>query len=178
MDIMPPRVTLGLAIAGLVLCGVVAPIQWAQGNTAGALVLGFFAVTSLLGGVSVLRRQRGRPAVETPVKSEREEVALSVPTSAPAPASPAEDPRWHVTTPADILPDPADRRKVLWKFIGAGLLFLAGVVACCIGAGVTGDLTFMAFAVMLAVPVLVILYIVVRNRADLRGSAGPPPDGR
>lgn len=165
MNIVPPRIALGFAVAGLVLCAVVAPIQWAQGNTTGAVVLGFFAVVSLLGGISVLRRQRRRAAIETPAESEREEAAVSA--QAPAPALPAEDPRWHAETLADHLPDPTDRRKVLRWFIVAGVVSLAGTVACFIGAGVTGDRSFIGLAVPLIVVTLVILYAVMRNRADL-----------
>lgn len=169
MNIVPPRIALGFAIAALVLCAVVAPIQWAQGNTAGAVVLGFFAVVSLLGGISVLRRQRGRAAVQAPAESEREAVTLPTPASAqaPAPGAPGQDPRWHAETLADHLPDPADRRRALRWFIVAGVVFLAGTVACCIGAAITGDLSLIGFAVLLAVPTLAMLYAVMRNRADL-----------
>lgn len=157
MDIVPRRVALPIAIAAVVLCGVVAPIQWFEGNTTRALLLGLLAISSLLGLGSVLRRRDAQPAVSVQAKSASK--------TSPSPAG--ENPRWHAETLADYLPDPADRRKVLRRFIGAGVLFLAGIVACCIGAGITGDLSFIGFAVLLAVPVLIILYAVMRNRADL-----------
>ncbi len=93
----------------------------------------------------------------------------SEPAQQPASSSAlvVEDPRWHVETLSDHLPDGADRRRVLRWFIVVGIACLASVTACCVGAGVTGDLTFMALAVMLAVPTLVIFYAVARHRADL-----------
>ena len=159
---MPRRVVVPISIAAVVLCGVIAPIQWAQGNTARALFLGLLALTSLAGLWSALRRPAPQPAPTTPAQP-----AASAPEPASSSAPTTEDPRWHAETLTDYLPDPADRRKVMRRFIAFGVVCLAGVIACCIGAAVTGDLSLIGFAVLLAVPVLVTIYAVARNRADL-----------
>ncbi len=162
MNLVPRRVVVPISIAAVVLCGVLAPIQWAQGNTARALFLGVLALTSMAGLWSTLRRPATQPAPTTPAQPTE---PVSEPVSSSTPMS--EDPRWHVETLTDQLPDPADRRKVRRWFIAFGVVCLAGVIACCVGAARTGDLSLIGFAVLLAVPVLVIAYGVGRNGFDL-----------
>lgn len=163
MDVVPRKVAVPLGIAAVVLCGAVAPIRWAQGNTAQAIFLGVLALISSGNLIGALRRQPAQPVA--PAQASTSAPADRAPGSSTP--EPAEDPRWHVETLADQLPDPADRRRVLRWFLAVAVACLAGVIACCVGAGVSGDLTFMAGAVMLAVPALVIFYGVGRNRVDL-----------
>ena len=65
---MPRRVVVPLSIAAVVLCGVVAPIQWAQGDTARALFLGVLALISLAGLWSTFRRPAAQPAPSAPAR--------------------------------------------------------------------------------------------------------------
>lgn len=158
MDIVPRRLALGLGIAALVLCGAVAPIQWAQGNTSGALVLAFFALVSAIGIVSAARR---RPGAESGTSAQPRAAA---PTS-PAPV--ADDSRWHVETLADHVPDPAARRTVVRTLLAVGIACAVAMIAFLVGAGVSGELTLVAFAVLLAVPAGLLIFAALRNRAEL-----------